>query len=286
MDGGEKKLLELGKVSVMRCRAERVDEALVRRQADRSATPGFDMLSSPTYKLSTVRAAQLKEFGDGVVGIVEGVPQQVRGTFGRRQLCEQQQHGVLDCLAAFEILFRAERRFRMLGQPRTGGGFASVPGGLSIVEGQPSGRGDQERFGIDDCRAVGGLPAKPCVLDDVLGLVRVLQDPVRDPEQPAPSTQECGLGSVKRIGLGSSVGWISHECHGAHGRGITPPIAPLNPVVDCVVDPLALIPRLPQRDVRVDQCDAGFTLREMSWACYLARTCQVGVTSLRAVRSV
>ena len=116
-DGGDKKLLELGKVPVMRCRAERVDEALVRGQADRPATLGLDTLSSATYKLSTVRVAQLKEFGDGVVGIVEGVPQQVRGTLARRQLCEQQQHGVLNCLAAFEILFRAERRYRMLRQP-------------------------------------------------------------------------------------------------------------------------------------------------------------------------
>ena len=57
---------------------------------------------------------------------------------------------------------------------------------LEDVDRESRGRGNEERQRISDRAPISGLPPNPDVLDDVLGLSRAAQHPIRNAKQARP----------------------------------------------------------------------------------------------------
>jgi hypothetical protein len=65
-------------------------------------------------------------------------------------------------------------------------GLSARAGGLKHVDRESRGRRNQEGQRIADRGPISGLPPNPDVLDDILGLRRAAQHPVRNAKQARP----------------------------------------------------------------------------------------------------
>ncbi|MBB5782217.1 hypothetical protein HD596_008973 [Nonomuraea jabiensis] len=149
-----------------------------------------DASAGPADELAYGRFVELDDAGDLPVGVVERLPQHVRGTFGGREPFQQQQHRELQGLGPLGAKAGIGAGVDGFGQPRAEAGLAADAGGLRGVDRQPGGRGGQERGGIVDRGTVVDLPAQPDVLHQVLSLGDAGQHPVGDPEQAWPHAGE------------------------------------------------------------------------------------------------
>jgi hypothetical protein len=125
--------------------------------------------------------------------VVEHLGQEERRALGRRQPLEQaqeRQRQVVDVGGG-----RGRDR---LGQPRPDVGLAAGPRRAQLIEGEPRHHRHQEAARVAHRRAIGGQPAHPRLLEDVVGVGGAAQHAVGDAEQPRP----VGLEARERIVVG------------------------------------------------------------------------------------
>ncbi len=130
-------------------------------------------------------------FGDFAVAVAERLAQDEHRAFGRREPLHQGEQRERHGLALLGALQRAERAGRgmgehRLGEPRPGVQLAAGTGGGELVDAEVRHDLGQPGGGRTDDGAVGRAPPQIRVLDDVLGLARRTEHPVREREQPGP----------------------------------------------------------------------------------------------------
>ena len=150
----------------------------------------LEVLSRPAEQLARRRLGGLQDVGDPLVGVVQRLAQHVRGALGGRELLEQDEDRVLQRLAALG----AERRV-VLGvdgfrQPGADVRLPARVGRLQDVDRQAGGDRRKERSRLEDALAVGGLPADPDLLEDVLRIRDRAEHPVGDAEQSTATLLE------------------------------------------------------------------------------------------------
>jgi hypothetical protein len=151
------------------------------------------------------------------VGIVEGLSKYVRRALGWRELLQQKQNREVQRLAPLDPQARIGAGVDRLRQPWAYIGVSARASGLEHVDRESRGRRDQEGQRIADRAPISGLPPNPDVLDDVLGLRRATQHPIRNAKQPRPGTQECREAIVSAGRKGRGVLAVS-RVRGVHAR--------------------------------------------------------------------
>jgi hypothetical protein len=185
----------------LRSGEEGVEKGLFVGRGDRPAKFTGETTTRPGGELPGVCLAEGEDLRDLPVRVVERFSQQVGGTFGGRQLLEQDAHRELERFA----LLRLERGIGCLvdrvDKLRFGVHLSAGPGGLGDVDRQPRRCRGEERGGVSHLGPVGVLPADPGVLHDVLRFACASEHPVGDAEQPRThGVERCGveLGDLAR----------------------------------------------------------------------------------------
>ena len=165
-----KQAFERGQVALTSRSGKGLEKAPPFSRARGRVTPCSDMLTSPDHELARIRFFKFEDFGNLSVGVIERFAKNISGSFRGRKPLEQQQDGELQSLTAHGSRVRVAAGIHRLGVLRPGVHLAARMRGLSGVEGQPRGCRGEEREGIEDRTAIGGLPPHPDILDDILGL--------------------------------------------------------------------------------------------------------------------
>jgi hypothetical protein len=149
----------------------------------RSSAFVSDVLAGASDQLARVGLGDLKDVCDFAVGVIEGLAEDVGCAFVGRELLEQQQNGELEGLATFGSKGWVRAGVDGLGKPGADVGLATGTRRLREVDGQARCRGDEKRGCVMHGCAIGGLPAQPGVLHDVLGFGDGPEHAVGDAEE-------------------------------------------------------------------------------------------------------
>ena len=137
-----------------------------------------------------VGLADLECLADVPEGVVEGLTEYVDGAFDRGEPFEEEPDGERELLAALGPQLWVDGRRVGPRKPFADTDLSARPSGGRCVEGNARRDGDEESDAIADVRPVGALPAKPYVLDDVLGVRYSAEHLVGDREQSAADVLE------------------------------------------------------------------------------------------------
>jgi hypothetical protein len=179
-------IFETGDVAMSSGCDERVEKTPVIGRTRGHPSDVRDVVPGSSHHLPRIGLFEPKEIRDITVWIVERFPKDVRGSFGGRQLFQQQENATRQCLTSFRFQPRVGAGVDWFGQPGSDVVLSARARGLQDVDRESRGRGNEERQRIADRAPIRGLPPNPDVLDDVLGLRRAAQHAIRNAKQPGP----------------------------------------------------------------------------------------------------
>lgn len=156
----------------------------------RAAKAG-NVLPGARHHLARVGLSEPQDVRNLAVGIVERLPEDVRRSFGGRQLLHQYQEAQLQRLTSFHCRPGIGAGVDRFQQPGPDGRLPPRACGLHDVDRHAPRRRCEERGGVANQAAVYRLPAQPDVLHKVLGLGRAAKHAAGDPDETRTHAEEC-----------------------------------------------------------------------------------------------
>ena len=143
-------------------------------------------------QLAGIRLGELKDVRDIAMGIVESLAKNVGGTLIGREIFEQEKNRQLQCFTTFCSEGRVGSGVYGLREPGANICLALRTRGLGETDCQPHRRRYKKCCRVPHHTAVGGLPAQPDLLHNVLRFGRSSEDAVGDAEEPWAHAEKGG----------------------------------------------------------------------------------------------